>query len=324
MAEIAKTGFASPKHAALMKQLLVGSTIRLVSNCEDVTDWDISDATNFNAVDETTDKRTGSTAMELVDAGTTKGTFVTLDEAHRPDAEDWTDFAWLCMWVHDDTALRLAGELTIQIKNAGTWSDEVAVPVNSNTDVFEYKCIDISAFARGQVQGLRFVNQRGTGSSEKVYVDNIIVTDLIAGVGDGTQCYTGPVIGQCGIFPVASGQTLNPGEFVNHEACEAHAGVQNDTAVIGCVVQTKDNKFTSVVGSDTAPKEVMVALPGAIVIGRNDGTGSAINDAVMIASGNASLDEATNNFAKYVAEALETATANADTYFMLRKQSVQA
>ena len=317
-----KTGLAQIEHMKMLRRLASGSIVRLVSNCEDVADWDISDSANFSAVDETTDKRVGSNSIELVDAGTTKGTYVTLDNEHKPNREDWSDFSWLCMWIHDDTGLRLADELKIQISNNGDWSAEVSVPVCQTADLFEYKCIDISALDRGSVDGFRFVNRRGTGSSEKVYVDEIIVTDMITGVGDGTQACTGPVKGPCIILPVADGQTINPGEFVNFEAGEAHAGVQNDQAVIGVAVQYTPT--TSTVGADATPKEVLVATEPAIVIARNDATGAALSDAVMIASGNITMDEAVAAREKYIAIALETATANADTWFQLHNRSVVA
>jgi len=241
IADVMKEGAANPSYTKLMRQLAMGSTIHLVSNCEDKTDWDVEDAAQFNLDNETTIIREGSNALETLDVGTTKGTFITMDEGHRPDNENWEEFGWLCMWVEDGTAVRLAGELTFQIKNAGTWSAETAVPVNSNADKYEYKCIDITGLDRGLVQGFRFVNQRGSGGSEKVYIDQIIVTDMITGVGDSVQAFTGPVWGGgCMIMTVATGQTLSGGEFVNFEKGEAHAGVQNDQAVVGAVCQTTD------------------------------------------------------------------------------------
>ena len=57
MREAGKTGFGETNFLKYMKYGTVGSTIRFVSNCEDVTDWDISNSSHFNAVDETTDKR---------------------------------------------------------------------------------------------------------------------------------------------------------------------------------------------------------------------------------------------------------------------------
>ena len=67
-----------------MKWALFGSTTHLVSNCEDVTDWDISSSGDFNAVDEGTIKHTGSNSIELVDVSTIQGTFVTLDAGRSP------------------------------------------------------------------------------------------------------------------------------------------------------------------------------------------------------------------------------------------------
>lgn len=313
--ENARIGLAAEKNIALLRRLASGSIIRVVSNCESITDFDIEDSGNFDVTAEATKNRTGSSALLLDDAGSTKGKFLTLDVDRRPLREDWTGFNWLCMWVEDVSALRLAGELTIQISNNRNFSSEISVPVCQTADKPEYKCIDITGVARGAVDGFRFVNQRGTGSNEKVVIDEIIVTDMITGVGDGTQAFTGPVRGPCQVWPVASGETLNPGETVNFQAGELTAGVQNDTSLIGVVCQVSPT--TSTVATDTALKEVIIAAAGAVVIGRWDGTGGADADNVMLASGNITLDDAQAAFTKFFARAIETGEADADTYVQL-------
>jgi len=320
----AKTGLANQDFLGLLKRCAVGSTIHLVSNCESVTDWDIQDANYFNATAEGTKKRTGSHALNLIDVGSVKGYKVTLDEDRRPDREDWTNFYWLCMWVEDVSALRLTGELVFQIRNNGSWSAETNVPVCTTADVPEYHCIDISGLARGSVDGFRFVCRRGSGGSEVTIVDEIIVTDMITGTGDATQAATGPVIGPCVVISVAAGQTLNPGEFVNFEAGEGHAGVQNDAAVVGVVCQVDPDVATSWAGSDTAPKQVLMARAPAIVILRDSGSGCTAGDAVIIASGNVAIEDGTTNYIKYVATALETGEANADNHYQLGKMSLHS
>jgi len=259
----------------------MGSTIHLVTNCEDVTDWDIEDSSNFNAVNEASDFRVGTNAIELVDAGTTVGTAVTLDSGHRPNDEDWSGFNWLCMFVHDDTAARTAGELTCQIRNSTTWGTVLSVPVTT-VDMWSMVCIDISGENRANVDGFRFVNQRGTGSDEKVYIDQIIVTDLITGTGDGDAIGTGPVIGPVRAFPIATGSTILPGDTVEWSAYGVATGTANDARILGVACQ--NDAFTSKVASDTVPNEVLVACEGSIVWLRNDGTGMAIGEPGILGS----------------------------------------
>ena len=286
----------------LLKWGTQGSTIHLVSNCEDVTDWDISDSSNFNAVDDGTDYRVGSNAIELVDAGTTTGTYVTLDDGHKPDGEDWTDFNWICMWVHDDTAARTAGELKFQIKNAKDWNTAISVPINSNADMYELKTISIADCDRANVTGFRFVNNRGTGSSEKVYVDYIFVTDLVTGLGTGLSLCTGPVIGPVRSFPVATGATIVPGDTVEWGAFGVNTGTANDERIIGVACQNVST--TSTVAADATPKEILVACEGAIVWMRNDGSGMAVGEPGLLGS-------------DVVTEAAGSATANAERAFCM-------
>lgn len=313
--DITKKGLDNHDFMQKLKWMTIGSTIHLVSNCEEIEDWDISDSANFNAIEETTDIRTGSGSLELVDAGTTTGTFVTLDEEHRPDSEDWSDFNWLCMWIHDDTAVRLTGELKVQIRNNGSWGTALNVPVVSNADVFEYCCIDISSLARSRVDGFRFVNNRGTGSSEKVYVDDIIVTDIITG-NNATQVAKGPVIGPIKPFRIKTGETINPGESCNLEqGLLVTAGAENDVGLVGVACQ--HDAYTSKTATDSLPNEVWVAVAPAIIICRNDGTGCAAGDGVALASGAITLAEGTGEFETCIAKALETGTANIDSAFQL-------
>jgi len=285
-----------------MKWAAFGSTIHLVSNCEDVTDWDISDSSNFNAVDEGTIIHVGSNSLELVDAGTTKGTYVTLDSGHRPKDEDWSDFNWCCFDICDDTAAREAGELTFQIRNNGSWQTALDVPTITTVDMFETVCVDISGVSRNHVDGFRFVNQRGTGSSEKVYISMIYVTDLITGTGDGSAISTGPVIGPVRVFPVETGATILPGDTVEWSAFGVATGTANDERIIGVACQ--HNAYTSVTASDTAHKEILVAVEGSIVMLRNDGTGMAVGEPGLLGS-------------DVVTEAAGTATANAERAFCM-------
>jgi len=304
----------------LQKFATIGSTIHNVSNCEDVSDWDISDSANFNAVNETTDIRTGSNAIELVDAGTTVGTTVALNSAHCPDNEDWSEFNWLCFWTHDDTALRTTDELKIQIKNNGTWGTAISVPVNTTADVFELKCINISGEDRAHVDGFRFVNNRGTGSDEKVYVDDIFVTDLITGEGSNTEIAAGPVAGPVRPFRIASGQTVVPGCGVNWELCEGHLAAANDTAVIGIVCQTTD--FVNRVSSDTVPKYALMACSGAVVYCMNVGA-TVLGDGVCVGAGALGVSDASTNVTYSFARALETGTDNWHTAYQLALQLTQ-
>jgi len=292
------------QNLTLLKRLkwgAMGSTIHLVSNCEDVSDWDIEDSANFNAVNETTDIRVGSNAIELVDAGTTVGTAVTLDSGHRPNDEDWTGFNWLCFWVHDDTAARTAGELTCQIRNSGSWCTALNVPVTT-VDMWSLICIDISDVARANVDGFRFVNQRGTGSDEKVYIDQIFVTDLITGVGNGNALGTGPVIGPVRAFPIATGSTIVPGDPVEWSAMGVATGTANDARILGIACQ--EISTSSRVASDTVPNEVLVACEGSIVWLRNDGSGMAIGEPGIFGS-------------DVVTEGPGTATSNAEYDFCM-------
>lgn len=278
-----------------------GSTIHLISNCEDVSDWDIENASHFNAVNETTKIRVGSNAIELVDVSTTKGTCVTLDAGHRPNNENWNDFNWLCMYIEDDTGARTAGELQVQIRNGGVWGTLLNVPTTT-VDIYQLVCIDISSEERSNVDGFRFYNNRGTGSSEKVYVDNIFVTDLITGEGDGLALGTGPVIGPVRVFPLETGATILPGDPVSWSAFGVVSSSANDAHILGIACQ--HDTFTSVTASDTAPKEVLVACEGAIVFLRNDGTGMAKGEPGVFGS-------------DVVTEAAGTATANAEYGFCM-------
>jgi len=313
--EEARRGLGGIDVQTLLFRMAMGSHIRLVSNCEEIEDWDISSSGNFTAVEETTIKKTGSTALELVDAGTTKGTFVTLDEEHRPKNENWEWANFLCMWVEDGSAARTAGELTIQIKNGGTWGTELAVPLVSNVDKPEYKCIDISGEDRGNVTGFRFVNQRGTGSSEKVYIDEIVITDLIAGAGDGVTCFVGPVRGPVLPYRMETG-SITPGNAVNLENGLACAGAADDTALIGVACCTSA-PTTAITATDAAPKEVWVAQAGAVVRGRADTAGAAAGDAISLGTSGLILTEMSTTVEKAFCIALDTMELNADSFVII-------
>ncbi len=313
--EEAKTDLGGIDVMRKLLWMVRGSTIRLVSNCEEIEDWDISDAANFNAVEETSDKVNGSTSLELVDVGTTKGTFVTLDEEHRPLNEDWTDFNFLCFWMHDDTGLRLAGELTFQIKNGDVWSAEMPVPVNVTADIFEYKCIEISALAKGNVTGFRFVNQRGTGSSELVYIDTIIVTDIVAGLGSAASVAVGPVMGPIRPYRMDAGSIL-PGQCASLIRGLVKTAVASDEEVFG-VCCAFINAADTIVAADSTPKEVWVASQGAIVLLRNDATGSAAGDPAALASGVITVETMPTTVEKSFAVALDAGTGYEDSYYIL-------
>lgn len=298
-----------------------GSTIHLVSNCEDVTDWDISDSTNFNAVNDTTDKRVGSNAIELVDAGTTTGTYVTLDDGHRPNDEDWSEFNWLCMWLHDDTGLRLAGELKFQIRNNGTWSTATAVPLCTTADTFELRCIDISDFDRNHVDGFRFVNNRGTGSDEKVYVDYIFVTDIITGLGAATALAVGPYFGPIVALPMTTGATIVPGDPVIWTTMGVNTASSGSHNIIGIACQHEAT--TSTVAADATPKEILVGIGTGIFFARNDGTGMATGDYgklgsdVISESGGGAAGNAEDDFAVSLETASTTAWKSGDSAYQL-------
>lgn len=299
----------------LSKFATFGSTIHMVSNCETVTDWDISSASNFNCVAGTPDLRTGSDSLELDSLTTTLGSTLTLDTNHRPDREDWTEFNWLCMWVHDDTAARLADELTVQIRNNGDWCTALSVPVNANVDVYEIKCIDISGIDRGCVDGFRFVDQRSSASSEKVYIDSIFVTDLITGEGSNTEIAAGPVYGPVRPIKVATGQTMVPGCGINWEACEGHLAAADDTAVVGICCQTTD--FATRAGSDSNPKYVLAACSGAVVYCMNVGA-TVLGDGCLVGTGALGVTDANTAVTKVFCRALETGTDNAHTAYQLQ------
>jgi len=325
--EYAREGFGPE----LIKHLLwasKGSTIQLVSNCEDVTDWDIESASYLNAVNETSKIRAdGSNALELADMGTTKGYTLTLDDAHRPDNEDWTWANWLCMWIEDDTALRLSGELTFQIRNNGTWSAEVNVPTLTAADFYYLRCIDITALARGHVDGFRFVNQRGTGSSEKVYIDEIFITDLVSGIGDGNALATGPVFGPVIMLPMVTGTTIVPGDPVEWGVMGVATGTADDERLIGIACQEKAT--SSYTASDTIPAEVPVLFATGIFYARNDATGVGIGepakfgvDVVTEGAGTAT-STSEKDFCISLEVSTTTAWASGDSCFQLQNHSTE-
>ncbi len=282
-----------------LKWASIGSTKHLISNCESVTDWDISSSGDFNAVDEATIIYTGSNSLELQDVSTTTGTFVTLDEGHRPNDEDWSEFNWLCIHIADHSATaRLAGELKIQIRNNGDWCTAISVPIVQTTAMFELKCIDISAVARAHVDGFRFVNNRGTGSSEKVYISEMFVTDVITGVGDGTAAFTGPAYGRIIAMPIATGATIVPGDAVKWTINGINTLAANAFVCVGVACQHTPVE-TSRAATDALPKEMLVATLESIVWGRNSGTAAIAGEPILMGS-------------DVVAEAAGSAAANAE------------
>ncbi len=103
---------------------------------------------------------------------------------------------------------------------------------------------------------------------------------------------------------------------MNFEFGQAHAGVTTDAASVGVVCQVDPDVATSWVGSDTAPKEVLIAGVGAILIARM-GTTATLGDALRVESGNVTLEDATNNFIHYMAKMLETGEDTADNWVQL-------
>lgn len=309
----------------------VGSTKHLVSNCEQSTDWDASNASHFAVTDEATIIHSGDNSLELVDAGTTTGTFITLDEGHRPQNEDWSEFNWLCLDICDHSATaRLADELKVQIRNNGDWCTALSVPTVATTAMYELLCIDISGVARAHVDGFRFVNNRGTGSSEKVYVSEIYVTDVITGVGDGTAVFTGPAFGRIIALPLATGAiTVVPGDPVKWQVNGINTLAANEYVCVGVACQHTPVE-TSRVGADATPKEMLVALPGSIVWGRNDGTAAALGGTVIMASDVLAkgVGTATSNAERDLAISLENAAgtyvASGDTAYMINPASIEA
>ena len=163
-----------------------------------------------------------------------------------------------------------------------TWCDGLAVPVCQSADMFEYKCINIQGIDRANVDGFRFVNQRGSGGSEKVYIDEIIVTNVITGVGDGVRVATGPIMaGNIMPLPIQSGATITPGETVEWSSMGIIEGTDSDEGIIGIACQFEGDG--AIVASDTAPKEAWVAISGIFLL-RNDGTGLVKGAAGIIAS----------------------------------------
>ena len=256
-----------------MKYATMGSTIQLVNNCEAKEDWDAS-GSYFTIADETSDKRCdGSNSIELVNASVIKGGTIALDATHRPNREDWRWANWLCLWVHDETTLRSSDQLLFQIRNNGNWSPEINVPIPTVVDAFQLRCVDITGLQRGCVDGFRFVDRRGKGSSLKVYIDEIFITDLITGTGDGNAIGTGPVFGKVIPMPVVTGSTIVPGDAVEWGVMGVATGTTADHRIVGIACQAEP--IDPVAATDANPKEILVAIPFSVVYLRNDGTGMA-------------------------------------------------
>jgi hypothetical protein len=276
-AEYDKEGSPCKEELKRLRWASQGSTIQVVSNCEGISDWDVGSATNFNCIAQATGRENNG-SISLVNTTTTAGDTLTLNDSHRPQGEDWSDFNWICMWVQDVTTVRTAAyNYTFQIRNNGEWSVEIALPIVGTHTVWELKCINIEAYARGNVDGFRFVHRRGANAGVAVYIDNIIVTDLITGVGSAATMCTGPVIGSVRVMPVNSGQTVYPGDPLNWLTSGVSLAAADDIAVVGVMCQ--NTAITSEVATDTVLREVLVACEGAIVLCRNDGTGCAIGKA---------------------------------------------
>ncbi len=256
-----------------------GSTIRIVSNCEGIADWDVGSTVTFACVAETTDYFEGSACLSLVNTTTTPGDFCTLDDDHSPDGEDWSEFNWLCMWIHDKTTLRTtANNYKFQIRNAGVWSAEVALNINTTATTWEFQCMDISGVDRNCVDGFRFVHQRGANAGAECFVDLIQLADVITGTGNAATMGTGPVIGSIRTFPIATGSTITPGLPVTLTAGGAAAGTTDSIAVIGIACQEKATS-AGWAATDTILREVLVAVEGSFVWCRGDDTGCTIGNA---------------------------------------------
>ena len=322
--ELAKLGFDDYDVQRLVWRMLFGSQIRLVSNCEEIEDWDVENSTHFNGVEQTTpstDYYGGSTSLELATGSgiTEVGTAVTMDEEHRPDNENWDWASFLCFWIHDDTTLRAGTDLIVQIRNAGVWQSVKYVPTNAAADIFEYKVIDIRDWDRDRVDGFRFVNNRLV-ASKLCYVDEIIVTDLVAGRGNGVTIGVGPVRGPVRPYRMETG-SIRVGDAVNLENGLATKGVDADVGIIGLACSNiggaADEYLTA---TDANPKEVWVAVHGSIVIMRN-GTTVDSGDNVVIESGDLTTEviaagaEAQETFARHVGRGTDTW----DDYYKIQK-----
>ncbi len=309
-AEQDRIGSPSKDELKRLRWATQGSTIHVISNCEGIDDWDLGSTTNFNCISSAT-ARCGSASLSLVNTTTTAGDYVELDEAHRPQGEDWTEFGWVCMFVHDTTTLRTAAaNYTIQLRNAGVWGNEIAMLINTTASMWEYQCIDISGEDRNNVDGFRFVHRRGANAGAVCLVDYIIATDLITGTGAATEVGAGPVIGPVRTFPILTGSTIVPGDAVNFEAIGVDTGAAGDIAILGIACQTIGDPATGWVASDTSLREVLVATEGSVVLLHGDDTGAVIGGGLklgtntVIKSAGAGTADGEQGFAK----ALETST----------------
>jgi len=318
MVELGKLDLDGIDVQRLIWRMLHGSLTRLVSNCEEIEDWDIEDSGEFNAVEETSTKLTGSTSLELAtdSSVTTLGTYVKMDDEHKPDNENWDGFNFLVLMVRDDTTARAATDLAVQISNAGVWQTVKYVPVVSNVDCWECKVIEIRDWDRSKVDGFRFVNYRNV-ASKTVYVDTIEVTDLVAGYGDGVVLGTGPVIGPVIPMRMDTG-TIYPGNAANLEHGLVESGAENDVGIVGLVCADKNMK-NIITATDSVPNMVWVARRGAIVRMRNDSGGSVSGDPVALTAGNKTVADQVTDTEEAFARCLDTGTANFDSLFRIGK-----
>jgi len=309
-AEQDRLGSPSKDELKRLRWATQGSTIHLISNCEGIDDWDVGSTTNFACVASGT-AREGNGSVSLVNTTTTAGDTLTMDEAHRPQGEDWTEFGWVCMFIHDTTTLRTAAaNYTFQIRNAGVWGNEIALNINTTATTWEFQCMDISGEQRNNVDGFRFVHRRGASAGAVVLVDYIIATDLITGIGDAAAVGTGPVIGPVRTFLANTGTTIVPGDAVNFVAPGVTTGSAGDISIVGIACQAIGDPATGWAATDTVLREVLVATEGAIVLVRGDDTGAAIGHGIKLGSDVAvvSAGAGTSDGEQGFAKALEAST----------------
>lgn len=317
-----KEGSPAKEELKRIRWAIQGSTIQLISNCEGIDDWDVGSTTNFACVAEAAVYRGGNGSLELVNTTTTEGDTLTLDEAHRPQSEDWSDMNWLGFWVYDVTTARTATyNYKFQIRNAGVWSAEQAFTVGLTADRWYHTCYDIIGLNRNSVDGFRIVHRRGANAGALVYVDDIIVTDIIAGAGITGAVAVGPCIGgSIKSYRVATGSTVVPGDAVSFDI-EGGVITGGTNLIIGVAMQETLNA-AGWASTDTAIKEVLVATSGALAF-RNDATGCTIangaklgSDVVTKSAGIGTADGELT-FAKCLETSTGAALKDSDSYYQL-------
>lgn len=209
--------------------------VKFVNDTETTGDWTASGATFTKTVGATNKRTLGTNTLALATVSpTADGTeYVTTSVINNSAAVDqtngvdWRDLSLIGFWQFS-AGFNGAGELKLQIKNDGSWSDSVNVPYLTAANVHQYAEVDISSLARDKVQQIRFVNGNST-NSETIYIDQIIAYKL----GNSK----GPVLGNCAWFAVKNGVAMSKGDLVNFEDGYVDVAASGDEEVIGiCVI----------------------------------------------------------------------------------------